>query len=104
MVWLRRTVRACALCSIIALANAAALGETILLDFQTDWCGYCRMMEPVVQEMVAEGYQIRTVNGDRQPELVSKFRIEGYPTFVALRDGHEVGRLSGKTSKAELSR
>ncbi len=102
MVWLRRTVRACALCSIIALANAAALGETILLDFQTDWCGYCRMMEPVVQEMVAEGYQIRTVNGDRQPELVSKFRIEGYPTFVALRDGHEVGRLSGKTSKAEL--
>jgi S1-C subfamily serine protease len=59
-------------------------------------------MEPVVRELAAEGYQVRTINGDHEPDLVQKFRIEGYPTFVALRDGREVGRVSGQVSKSQL--
>jgi len=102
MVGLRRTVGACALFFCISLVNRPARGEAVLLDFETDWCGYCRMMDPVVQQLAAEGYNIRKVNGDHEPGLVQKFRVVGYPTFVAVNNGSEVGRISGKVSKAQL--
>jgi thiol-disulfide isomerase/thioredoxin len=103
MGWLRRAATlSCALVVFVCLAHRRASAEAVLLDFQTDWCGYCRVMEPVVRELAAEGYQVRTINGDHEPDLVQKFRVEGYPTFVALRDGREVGRVSGQVTKAQL--
>ncbi|MEX2141266.1 MAG: trypsin-like peptidase domain-containing protein [Pirellulales bacterium] len=101
MGWLRPSA-ACALFVCSSVIAGQARGEAILLDFQTDWCGACRIMEPVIQELAAEGHHVRKIDGDQQPELVRKYRIEGYPTFVALRDGREVGRLSGPGSKAQL--
>jgi thiol-disulfide isomerase/thioredoxin len=102
MGWLRRAAISCALLLPLCFDPNRARGETVLLDFQTDWCGYCRVMEPVVRELSNEGYQVRTINGDHEPDLVRQFRIEGYPTFVALRDGREVGRVSGQVSKTQL--
>ena len=102
MVGLRWTVGACALFFGISLTNSLARGEAVLLDFETDWCGFCRMMDPVIQQLAAEGYNVRKVNGDHEPDLVQKFRIVGYPTFVAVSNGNEVGRISGKVSKAQL--
>src|SRR5262245_51307975 len=103
MGWLRRTVAVCALALLFgSLPEFLMGGETTLLDFETEWCGYCRMMDPVVQQLAAEGYNIRKVNGDHEPAMAARFRVEGYPTYVAVRDGQEVGRVSGKVSKAEL--
>lgn len=102
MGWLRRAAIACALLLPFCFAQTRVRAEAVLLDFQTDWCGYCRVMEPVVRQLAAEGYQVRTINGDHEPELVRQFRIEGYPTFVVLRDGREVGRVSGQVSKTQL--
>jgi thiol-disulfide isomerase/thioredoxin len=99
---LRRAAIACALLLPLCFAQSRARAEAVLLDFQTDWCGYCRVMEPVVRELAAEGYQVRAINGDHEPELVRQFRIEGYPTFVVLGDGREVGRASGQVSKTQL--
>jgi thiol-disulfide isomerase/thioredoxin len=102
MVGLRRTVGACALFLGISLSGSAARGETVLLDFETDWCGFCRTMDPVIQQLAAEGYNVRKVNGDHEPDLVQEFGIAAYPTFVAVSNGNEVGRISGKVSKAQL--
>jgi thiol-disulfide isomerase/thioredoxin len=102
MGWLRRAAISSALLLPLCFATSGARAETVLLDFQTEWCGYCRVMEPIVRELAAEGYRVRTVNGDHEPELVRQFRIEGYPTFVVLRDGREVGRVSGQVSKTQL--
>jgi thiol-disulfide isomerase/thioredoxin len=103
MGWLRRAAAmSCALVLLSSLVPSRASAEAVLLDFQTDWCGYCRVMEPVVRELAAEGFTVRTINGDHEPDLVRRYQIEGYPTFVALRDGREVGRVSGQVSKAQL--
>ena len=100
MGWMR--LSACALFMCGSVIAGRARGEAILLDFQTDWCGACRIMEPVIHELAAEGYHIRKVNGDQRPDLVRRFAVEAYPTFVALRDGREVARLSGSATKTEL--
>ncbi len=97
-----RPSAACALILYSSVIAGQARGEAILLDFQTSWCGGCRMMEPVVHELAAEGYHVRKVDGDQHPDLVRKYRIEGYPTFVALRDGREVARITGPASKPQL--
>jgi thiol-disulfide isomerase/thioredoxin len=100
---LRRTVAVCALAVLFgALPEHLVGGETVLLDFETDWCGICRTMEPVVQELAAEGYSIRKVNAEREPQLAARFNVDRYPTFVVVRDGHEVGRRLGQVSKADL--
>ncbi len=103
MGWLWRAVAVCALVVLFcSLPTSLIGGETVLLDFETDWCGICKVMDPVVEQLVAEGYNIRKVNGDHEPELVRRFRVEYYPTFVAVRDGQEVGRKSGQVNKADL--
>ncbi len=103
MGWLWRAVAVCALGVLFCSLPASLIGgETVLLDFETDWCGICKVMDPVVEQLVAEGYNIRKVNGDHERELVARFRVEYYPTFVAVRDGQEVGRKSGQVSKADL--
>jgi thiol-disulfide isomerase/thioredoxin len=92
-------------CALFVLSFAIAgqvRGEAVLLDFQTTWCGYCRIMEPVIHELAGEGYHVRKIDGDQESDLVRKYHIEGYPTFVVLHDGREVGRVSGQTSKAQL--
>jgi thiol-disulfide isomerase/thioredoxin len=99
---LRRMAAVCALCVVGVLTSDRACAEAVLLDFETTWCGYCRMMEPVVAQLAAEGYKVRKIDGDQEPDLVRKYRIEGYPTFVALRDDQEVGRVSGKVTAGEL--
>jgi thiol-disulfide isomerase/thioredoxin len=103
MGWLRWLGVACALGLALPLFCGSARGEVVLLDFQTPWCGWCRVMAPVLEELAAEGYPIRTIDGDQRPDLVAQYRVDGYPTFVVLRDGVEVARTSGKTSKQQLA-
>jgi thiol-disulfide isomerase/thioredoxin len=100
---LRRMVAVCALVVLFgSLPELLMGGETVLLDFETDWCGVCRVMDPVVQQLAAEGYSIRKVNAEREPELAARFNVDRYPTFVVVRNGQEVGRRLGQVSKAEL--
>jgi thiol-disulfide isomerase/thioredoxin len=102
MGWPRPTIGACALVWLAFLTSGLALGETVLLDFDCEGCMYCRMMDPVIKQLADEGYPIRKVHVEQDPALVEKFKVEGFPTFIALRDGREVGRVSGRVNKAEL--
>lgn len=83
--------------SAFLLLSTAVFAETTLLEFSAKWCPPCRDMEPVVAGLEREGYRVERVNVDL-PENKAKmrqFKVQNIPTFVALTDGRETGRLVG---------
>ncbi len=85
------------------LLSLAATPDTVMLDFRADWCGPCRAMEPVVRQMVAEGYPIQQVNIDQDRALAARFHIQSIPCFVMLVGGHEVGRVVGLNDASTIA-
>jgi thioredoxin 1 len=76
----------------------------VLLDFYADWCGPCRMVAPVLEEIAAERRDVLVgkVNVDEEPELASKFGVFSIPTLVVLKDGKEMTRAVGAKPKEQL--
>ena len=89
--------------AMVALALTGS-GETALYDFYTDWCGPCRAMAPVLHQLAEEGYPVRKVNAEQQPDLAARFKVDCYPTFVMVVDGREVSRHSGELTLTQLKR
>ena len=79
-------------------------GCTVLLDFWATWCGPCRMVSPIVDEIGAEvtDAKVGKVNVDEQPELAQAFGIASIPTLLVIRDGRTVNRAVGVRSKEEI--
>jgi thiol-disulfide isomerase/thioredoxin len=78
-------------------------GDTVMYDFRADWCGPCRSMDPVVQQLAAAGYPMRQINIDQDRALAAKYHIESIPCFVLVVDGHEIDRSVGATSGEMLA-
>jgi thiol-disulfide isomerase/thioredoxin len=76
--------------------------DTVLLSFTADWCGHCRVMQPIVQRLVDAGYPVREVNVDHNPDLASQLGIRPLPCFVLIRNGREVDRVVGEASYDRL--
>ena len=87
-----------------AAAAALAAGDIVLLDFAAAWCGPCRSMAPVIGEVAAAGWPVRHIDVDREGDLVKRFGITGVPCYILLVKGHEVGRINGATTRAELEK
>ena len=85
------------------LLAATGAGETVLYDFQATWCGPCKMMTPVVQQLSAEGYPVRKIDVDQNSALAQQFGVTNIPCFVLVVDGKERGRIIGATSYQRLS-
>lgn len=71
---------------------------TTLLDFTAAWCGPCKQMHPVLENLAIEYTgQVRfvAIDVDHEPALAERFGVRSMPTFVVLRDGREVGRFVG---------
>ncbi|MCI8614834.1 thioredoxin [Parablautia intestinalis] len=78
--------------------------KTVLLDFYADWCGPCRMVSPIVEEIAAENpqYLIGKINIDKEPELAQEFHVLSIPTLTVIRDGNVISQSSGARPKAEI--
>ncbi len=78
--------------------------KPVLVDFYAAWCGPCKRMAPVLEELSREetSYRIGKIDIDRHPELAQEFHIMSVPTFVMFQDGSAVGRISGSRQKREL--
>jgi thioredoxin 1 len=76
----------------------------VLVDFYADWCGPCRMLGPVLEELAREnpGARIVKVDVDRSPNAAVKYKIEAIPALRLFRDGKVVSQFDGLASKAEL--
>ena len=77
---------------------------TVLLDFWATWCGPCRMLSPIVDEIAEERADIKVgkVNVDDQMELATAFKIINIPTLVVLKDGKVVNQSVGAIPKSKI--
>jgi thioredoxin 2 len=70
----------------------------VLLEFWAKWCGYCRMVEPVVNDLAswrAGRLKVVRVDVDAEPGLASRFTVKATPTFVVFKNGTQVARMDG---------
>ena len=76
--------------------------KPILIDFWATWCGPCMRQGPIVEELAEEGYAVGKVDVDQNMALAQQFRVVSIPTLILFKDGTEVKRFVGLTSKEEL--
>lgn len=76
----------------------------VLLDFWASWCGPCRMVSPIVDEIAAERTDIKVgkINVDEEQELAAQFNIMSIPTLVVVKNGKVVSQSAGARPKAQI--
>ena len=78
--------------------------KTVLLDFYADWCGPCRMVLPIVDEIANERSDLLVgkINVNDNPDLAREFGVMSIPTLVVMKNGKVINRVSGARSKAQI--
>ena len=78
--------------------------KKVLVDFYADWCGPCRMVSPIVDEIAVEHpeYKVVKINVDKEPELAAAFGVMSIPTLVVVENGQVVRQEPGAKPKAQI--
>ncbi len=76
----------------------------VLIDFYADWCGPCKMLSPVIEEVSQENSNIKVVkiNVDESQEIAVKYQVMSIPTLVVIKNGNEVMRSVGLIDKSQI--
>ena len=74
--------------------------EEIIVDFYADWCGPCKMMGNVLEEV--EEFNVLKVNVDDYPSIATKYGVMSIPTLIKFKDGNEIKKIIGFRTKEEL--
>ncbi len=88
-----------------SFADALAANRAVLVDFWAPWCGPCRAIAPIVEEVSREapaGVLVGKVNVDQHPALAARFGVRAIPTLLFFRDGTLVDQVVGGLPKAEI--
>ena len=89
------------------IRSALASSQPVLLNFSATWCGPCRQVAPLVQELATElrgRARVLKVDVDAEGELAAQYNVRSIPCFVVVKNGREVAREVGGISKAEMRR
>lgn len=79
----------------------------VLVDFWAEWCGPCRMVAPILEQLaneVGDKAKIAKINVDTEPELAGRFGVMSIPTLIVFKDGKILNKTVGLKSKEDLKR
>lgn len=73
-----------------------------LIEFYATWCTYCTKQRIELQELEDSDIRIGIVDGDESPNIIGRYKIDGYPTFILFKNGEKIAQFSGLHKKSEL--
>jgi thioredoxin 1 len=82
-----------------------AASEAVVVDFWADWCGPCKMISPILEEIASEHagkVKVAKLNVDDNPNVTRRFEVMSIPTLIVFQDGQPVRRMIGAKGKGQL--
>ena len=76
--------------------------KKVLIDFYADWCGPCKMIGPVVEELANENADIKVVKVNVNSQIAAKYQVMSIPTLIVIENGQVVNQSVGLISKSEI--